>query len=127
MSFESRVIAFSERFLSDRAFQLIVVPALADLQFDEETGRHRLANRLAVLRAVAGAFGDGVWRESGSVLKLTVLSACYFMFPLVFGFDVFKAWSWFEFSILAAIVMGLSLVPVMVCFWPARRTAPPIN
>ena len=39
MSFESRIMAFSDRFLSDRAYQLIVVPALADLQFDQEHNR----------------------------------------------------------------------------------------
>ena len=31
MRFESRIIAFAERFLSDRTFELIVAPALADL------------------------------------------------------------------------------------------------
>ena len=35
MSFESRVAAFSERFLSSRSNRLIVAPALADLQFEE--------------------------------------------------------------------------------------------
>ena len=38
MSFESCVIAFADRFLSDRTFELIVAPALADLQFDEDAG-----------------------------------------------------------------------------------------
>jgi hypothetical protein len=128
MSFESTVVAFSERFLSDRAFELIVVPALADLQFDEDSGRRsRLANRLAVIRAVAGGFGDAVWRESGSALKLALLSACYFMYPLAFGFEYFKSWSWLEFFVIVAMVLGLSMVPVLVCFWPARHTARPID
>jgi hypothetical protein len=128
MSFESMVIAFSGRFLSDRAFELIVAPALADLQFDEDAGRRsRLTNRLAVLRAVAGGFGDAVWRESGSVLKLATLSTCYFMFPLAFGVDYFKGWSWFEFLAMISLVVGLSLVPVLVCFWPARHTVRSID
>jgi hypothetical protein len=121
MSFESAVIAFSERFLSNRAFELIVAPALADLQFDDERGRRsRVANRLAVLRAVAGGFADAVWRESGSALKLALLSACYFMYPLAFGFEYFKGWSWLEFFIVVFVVLGLSMVPVLVCFWPSR-------
>ena len=128
MSFESMVTAFSERFLSDRAFELIVAPALADLQFDEDAGRRsRLANRLAVVRAVAGGFSDAVWRESGSVFKLALLSACYFMFPLAFGFENFKGWSWSAFFAMISLVVGLSLVPVLVCFWPARHTARPID
>jgi hypothetical protein len=128
MSFESMVTAFAARFLSDRAFELIVAPALADLQFDEDAGRRsRLANRLAVLRAVAGGFGEAVRRESGSVLKLALLSACYFMYPLAFGFEYFKGWSWSAFFGMISLVVGLSLVPVLVCFWPARHTARPID
>ena len=74
MSFESRVISFSGRFLSDRAFHLIVEPALADLQFDDAAGRRsRFTNRVAVLRAVAGGLGDDWSRESDSVFKLTLL------------------------------------------------------
>jgi len=126
MSFEARVISFSERFLSDRAYQLIVAPALADLQFDEEAGRRgRLADRLAVLRAVAGAIGDDVWRDWYSVFKLSLLSVTYFMFPLALGIEAFKTWS--EFLVVATLVLGLAMAPVIVCFWPERRTAPPID
>lgn len=126
MSFESRVVSFSERFLSDRAFQLIVEPALADLQFDEEAGRRsRWSNRVAVLKAVAGGLGDDLSRDWDSVFKLTLLSTCYFMFPLVLGIEAFKTWS--EFLIVAMLVEGLALVPVVVCFWPAAPTTPPID
>lgn len=126
MSFESRVMAFSERFLSDRAFHLIVEPALADLQFDEETGRRsRVANRVAVLRAVAGGLGDDLSRDWDSMFKLTLLSTCYFMFPIALAIQAFRTWS--EFLFVAMVVQGLALVPVVVCFWPAPRTAPPID
>ena len=126
MSFESRVIGFSERFLSDRAYQLIVVPALADLQFDQEAGRrHPLGNRLAVLRAVAGALGDDFRRDWDSLFRLSLLSICYFLFPLALGIEAFKTWS--EFFTVATLVLALSMAPVVVCFWPERRTAPPID
>lgn len=126
MSFESRIIAFSDRFLSDRTFELVVAPALADLQFDEEAGRrNRVASRLAVLKAVAGGFRDDAWRDSGNVLKMTLLCACYYSFPLAVGFDVFKTWSHFFTALM--LVLGLSLVPVLVCFWPERRTARQID
>lgn len=126
MSFEVKVTAFSERFLSDRAYQLIVVPALADLQFDEEAGRRgRLSDRLAVLRAVAGAIGDDIRRDWYSVFKLSLLSVTYFMFPLALGLQAFRTWT--EFLTVATLVLGLAMVPVIVCFWPERRTAPPID
>jgi len=126
MSFESRIIAFADRFLSDRAFQLVVAPALADLQFDEERGRRgHIANRMAVLRAVAGAIRLDVWRDSGPLLKVALLSACYYTFPLAVGIRMFKTWS--EFLVAITLVLGLSLVPVLVCFWPERRTARPVD
>ena len=124
MSFESGVIAFADRFLSDRTFELVVAPALADLQFDEDAGgRHRFASRLAVLKAVTGGLRLEVWRDSGTLLKVALLSACYYTFPLALGIRMFK--TWFEFFVAITLVLGLSLVPVLVCFWPARRTARP--
>ena len=61
MSFESRIVAFSERFLSDRTFELIVAPALADLEFDRGTGpRSRAANRFAVLKVCKRLRVEGV-------------------------------------------------------------------
>ena len=126
MSFESRIIAFADRFLSDRAFELVVAPALADLQFDEDTGRgSRAANRLAVLKAVAGGLRLDVWRDSGTLFKVALLSACYYSFPLAVGIRYFKTWS--EFFVAITVTLALSLVPVLVCFWPERRTARPID
>ena len=126
MSFESRVIAFADRFLSDRAFELVVTPALADLQFDEDAGRRsRVVNRLAVLKAVAGGLRLDVWRDSGTLLRVSLLSASYYSFPLFLGIRFFKTWS--EFLVAVTLMLGLSLVPVLVCFWPERRTARPVD
>ncbi len=47
------------------------------------------------------------------------------MFPIALGIEAFKTWS--EFFIVATLVLGLAMVPVIVCFWPERRTAPPID
>ena len=88
MSFESRIIAFADRFLSDRTVQLIVEPALADLQFERGTGPlSRAANRLAVLRAVAGGVRDDVTRGSGGFIALTLMPTCYYLFLMVICFD----------------------------------------
>lgn len=126
MSFERRVIAFADRFLADRTFELVVAPALADMQFDEDAGRRsRIANRLSVIRAVAGGLRDDVWRDSDSLLKVMLLSATYFTYPLFFGFRYFKTWS--EFFVVTMLVLGLSMAPVLVCYWPARRAPRPVD
>lgn len=126
MSFEARVIAFADRFLATRTFELIVAPAIADLHFETELGRRsRFASRCAVLRAVAGGLRVDLARDSFSLIKLTLLPACYYMAPLVMGFDYFKTWS--DVFVAFATVMALSVVPVLVCFWPARSTSRPVE
>ena len=124
MSFESRILAFSDRFLATRTFELVVAPALADLQFDEDAGRrNRLGHRLAVIRAVAGGLRNDVGRDSGSLVKMLLLSFSYHLFPLAVGIEYFKTWS--AFFTMAMIVLALSLVPVLVCYWPPRHTVRP--
>lgn len=121
MTFESRVIGFADRFLSQRTYELIVEPALADMHYDIETGRRRLiSSRCAVLRAVAGGFGDEIAREAGVMARLTLLAISYFLFPMAVGLDIFERWSdWFA---VVSIVSAMSLMLVMVCFWPQRHT-----
>ena len=120
MSFDTALIAFCDRFLSQRTYELIVAPALADLAFEEAAGRRgRMANRAAVLRAVAGGVRHEVMRGSGAFFKLTLLSACYYMFPVAVSVRIFESWS--DFFVAATAVLALSLVPVMVCFWPQRH------
>lgn len=127
MSFDSRIVAFSERFLSDRTFELIVAPALADLQFDGGTGpRSRAANRLAVLKAVAGALRDEVTRGSAGFIALTLMPTCYYLFLMIICFDFRPSSTGFFFGV-AMLILVLSLGPVMVCFWPARHTGRPVD
>jgi hypothetical protein len=119
MTFESAVIAFANRFVSARSFELIVAPAIADLEFEESTARRdHLGSRLSVLRALAGAVHEDLRRGSPDFLKLTLLSYCYFIFPLALGMRIFKTWA--DFGVAAIIVLVMSLIPVTVCFWPER-------
>ena len=119
MSFEALVIAICDRFVSQRAFDLIVTPALADFEFEEAAGRSsRIASRAAVLRAIAGGVGHDVRRGSGGFFKLALLSACYYMFPVAVSVGIFKTWSDFFFA--ASVMLLLSMMPVVVCFWPVR-------
>ena len=123
MSFDTVLVAFCDRFLSQRTFDLIVAPALADCEYEEAAGRRgRIESRAAVIRAIAGGVRHEVLRGSGSFLKLTLLSTCYYMFPVALSVGIFKTWS--GFLIAATVVLALSLVPVMVCFWPERRVGP---
>lgn len=120
MSFESWVVAICDRFVSQRTFDLVVVPAMADLEFEEESGRRsRLASRAAVLRAIAGGIGHDLRSGSGGFFKLTLLSACYYGFPVAVSVRIFKTWS--EFFVALTLVALMSLVPVVVCFWPTRH------
>jgi hypothetical protein len=124
MSFDARVMAFAERFLSDRTFQLIVAPAVADLQFERDAGLlGQTANRLAVLRAVAGALRDDFARASRGMLALALLPACYYIFFLVICFDVFSISISTDFIFVATLIAMLSFAPVMACFWPERQGA----
>ncbi|MDO8795197.1 MAG: hypothetical protein Q7J25_11315 [Vicinamibacterales bacterium] len=127
MSFESRIVAFSERFLSDRTVELIVAPALADLQFDRGTGTlSQAANRLAVVRAVSGGLRDEVTRGSVGFIALTLMPTCYYLFLMLICFD-FRPSSTGFFLAVAMMILVLSLGPVVVCFWPERHTARPVD
>jgi hypothetical protein len=128
MSFDARVIALAERFLSDRTFQLVVAPAVADLQFEYcASPLRRTANRLAVIRAVTGGLRDDFARASSGLLLLTLLPACYHIFLLIICFDVFSIAISRDFVIAAVLILVLSFGPVVVCVWPERQSARPID
>lgn len=117
--FEDSIVAFSDRFLTERTYELIVAPALADMQFD--AGRStvaRLRNYFAVLRALAGGLHDEVSRDSFSFLVLTLVPAGYYAGLITVFWDFFAAEGGLIFT--AALILVLSLAPVMACFWPQR-------
>jgi hypothetical protein len=120
MRFESRVIAFSERFVSDHTFQLVVAPALADLEFDPgRTPLARFANRLAVIKAVAGGLAHELKRDSGIFVALTLMPTCYYLCLMTVCLDAFGTLA--KALTVAGVVVALSAVPVLACFWPAGR------
>ena len=120
--FEDRIVAFADRFLTDRTFELIVAPSLADLQFDGGRTRvGRLRNRLAVLRAVAGGLLDEVTRDSASFVVLALLPAAYYTFLLIVFSDFFPAPG--GLFAVATLILVLSFAPVIACFWPTRQPA----
>jgi hypothetical protein len=119
MNFVQWIMAFCDLMLSQRSFDLIVAPALADMEFEEAAGRRTaLANRVAVVRAAAGALIYEWLRGSADFFKLALLSGAYFVFPVAVSGSIFRTWS--EYVVAALIMVLLSLVPVLACFWPSR-------
>jgi hypothetical protein len=124
MNFVHWVMAFCDLMLSQRSFDLIVAPALADMEFEEASGRRSaLSNRAAVVRAAAGALLYEWLRGSGDFFKLALLSVSYFLFPVAVSGSIFKTWS--EYLLAALIMVMLALVPVLACFLPSRYPAQP--
>jgi hypothetical protein len=128
MSFESRIVAFADRCLSDRTRELIVAPAVADLQYEEGAGRiGKAASRLAVLRAVSGGIREDAARHCGTFLFLALLPAGYYIFMFLMFFDLSPTattyWSADVWSV-GILVVILSLGPAVACFWPERQSRP---
>ena len=122
MTFADTFIALSDRFLCTRTFDLVVAPAIADLQYDEATaGRVTLVRNRA---AVAWAFALGLYEDAitaSSVLTfaaLTLLPACYYWF-LIFTVAPMVD-TLISRQTLATIVGVVSLGPVIACYWPER-------
>lgn len=121
VTFVDTIIELSDRCLTERSFELIVEPALADFEYDDDRTSPR-ARKLAVLTAFAGAFWDDVvcgnaWTFAGLVL----IPACYYYFFFLLGMpggphrmpvDLMTT--------LGVTVITLSLAPAIVCFWPKR-------
>jgi hypothetical protein len=133
MSFIERIESLSSRFLSDRSYELIVAPAIADLQHDAGSG-HALSqarSRASVLVAFAGAAYEDLTADS-SVLRIAALAlipASYYTF-LIFvcapqAADYF-AKNFGRLAIPAAIVV-LSFGPVLACCWPERTPSRPMH
>jgi len=122
MTFESAVLEFTDRFLSDRTHRLIVAPALADLQFADRGGRlHQLANRVAVIRAIAGGLRDELAGVSGAFALLAVVPACYYLTMLVLFVNFFTTLTGPGVAAALVIVGVLSVGPAVICVWPERR------
>lgn len=126
MTLIARIEALSSRFLSDRSHQLIVAPAIADVEHDAARD-HRLSlaqRQLSVLVAFAGAAYQDLTADS-SVLRtagLTLIPAFYYTFLIYLCQPQFAEHVATNFGRLAipAAIAALSIAPVLVCCWPER-------
>src|SRR5215208_636167 len=125
MTFIQRIDSLSSRFLTERSYELIVGPAIADLQHDASAAPpHSVRGRLSVLVAFAGAVYDEVTADSGLLLiaALALIPALYYAFLIVLivpeaGTFVTARSGLF---VLAVGIAVMSFGPVIVCCWPER-------
>ena len=133
MTFIERIESLSSRFLSERSHELIVAPAIADLQHDDAgTTLSHAQGRASVVVAFAGAAYEELTADS-SVLRtagLTLIPAFYYTFLIYLCQPQFAeqiATNFGRLTIPAAIA-ALSIAPVLVCCWPEptpRRSIQP--
>ena len=115
-------------------FELVVSPAIADLQFEPPS----IGSYVAVWVALAGA----AWRDArsdfkvlsgdaGTLMALVIMQASYYtcLLTLMSGLttsgltaiDAFARLRDGAALFFVALIAGLSVVPTLLCFWPARR------
>jgi hypothetical protein len=130
MTFVERIDALSARFLSDRSYELIVGPAIADLQHDAESGRtpRSMRGSVSVAVAFAGALYDEITADSGllRIAGLALIPAMYYAFLIILilpeAGPFLRARAGLPLLVVGA---ALSFAPVFVCCWPERTTRRP--
>ena len=129
MTFIERIDSLSSRFLSERSYELIVGPAIADLQHDANSGpTHSVRGQLSVLVAFAGAVYDEITTDSGlwRIAALALIPAMYYAFLIILilpeAGPFLRARAGLPLLVVGA---AMSLAPVLVCCWPERTPPRP--
>ena len=117
----------SSRFLTQRSHELIVAPAIADLQHDApDTAPASVRGCASVVVAFAGAAYEDLTADS-SVLRiasLALIPASYYTFLIYLCVPEAVEYVTARAGRLAIpfVVAVLSLAPVLACCWPERTT-----
>ena len=129
MTFIQRIDSLSSRFLTERSYELIVGPAIADLQHDATSGpTHSFRGQLSVLVAFAGAVYDEITTDSGlwRIAALALIPAMYYAFLIILilpeAGPFLRARAGLPLLVVGA---AMSLAPVLVCCWPERTPPRP--
>ena len=130
MTFIQRIDSLSSRFLTERSYELIVGPAIADLQHDATAApTHSVRGQLSVLVAFAGAVYDEVTADSSLLMiaALALIPALYYAFMIVLILPEAGAFVTARASlmVLAVGIAVMSFGPVLVCCWPERTPRRP--
>lgn len=128
MSFVGAIAAVSERCLRERTFELVVAPAIADLQYDMPASGplRRARHRVALLATfLCGAWEDAT-SDSGALtfLALTLIPACYYslLVAICTPSNSYLRTTHEGRLLTVGVILVLSLGPVIACHWPERRT-----
>lgn len=129
MTFIERIDSLSSRFLTERSYELIVGPAIADLQHDANAApAHSVRGQLSVLIAFAGAVYDEVTADSSLFLiaALALIPAMYYAFLIILilpeAGPFLRARAGLPLLVVGA---AMSFAPVLVCCWPERTPPRP--
>ena len=125
-----RVMMFARRLFREDTLALMVYPAIADLQFEGTTGS--MATLVRGYAAVAKALYGGLVHDfctdlrvlcddAPDLLRAVAMQTCYYAMMLTLvGGARFRQLSDLECVIIAVIIVALSVIPALVCFWPDR-------
>jgi len=129
MTLIERIDALSSRFLSERSYELIVGPAIADLQHDAgAVNPHSFRGAMSVFVAFAGAAYDELTADSGlwRIAALALIPALYYAFLIILilpeAGPFLRARAGLPILVLGA---AMSFAPVLVCCWPERAPRRP--
>lgn len=129
MTFIQRIDSLSSRFLTERSYELIVGPAIADLQHDGGSApAHSVRGQLSVLVAFAGAVYDEVTTGSSlfMIAALALIPAMYYAFLIILilpeAGPFLRARAGLPLLVVGA---AMSFAPVLVCCWPERTPPRP--
>lgn len=130
MTLVAAITTLSDRWLTERTFELVVAPAIADMQYDEQaTGLRRARNGAAVVTAFLWGLYEEVASDPGGLVTFFVIAlipACYYAMLVAVCAPVrgsAKSYPLNETGVLVAIglaLFALSLAPALVCCWPSR-------
>ena len=126
--------SFARPIFHRETFELVVSPAIADLQFEPPS----LRGYAAVWIALAGAACRDarsdlkvLGGDAGTLGAVVVMQACYYtcLLTLMSGLttsgltaiDAFERLRDGAALFFVALIAGLSTIPTLFCFWPARR------
>ena len=129
MTFIQRIDSLSARFLTERSYELIVGPAIADLQHDVSSGPgSSLRGRLSVLVAFTGALYDEVTADASLLMiaMLALIPALYYAFLIILILPEAGPFLRSRTGLpLLGVGAALSFAPVFVCCWPERTERRP--
>lgn len=125
MTFDAAIAGVGARFLSERTFDLVLAPALADYQIERDDHSRIRAARIAVMIALTGALRMEAAGHVASFFLIALVPFSYYVVLLAFFCNFFDMTGGLRF--IMAMIPVVSLCPVLLCFWPTGKLARSID